>query len=95
MSSVGPLSLGGNMSPQNRTPMNGSAGHAMSQFVQFCTNCVQILHKLCTNDTPDHLYEKYPYYKVVDIEDKKICWVGGLQVMFKDSWTGQSVKFSV
>ena len=33
--------LGGNMSPQNRTSMNGSAGHAMSQFVQFCTNCVQ------------------------------------------------------
>ena len=37
MSSVGPLSLGGNMSPQNRRSMNGSAAaHGMSQFVQFC-----------------------------------------------------------
>ena len=49
------------MSPQNRRSMNGSAAaHGMSQFVQF-------LHKLCTNDTPDHLYEKYPYYKVVGL----------------------------
>ena len=53
------------MSPQNRRSMNGSAAaHGMSQFVQF-------LHKLSTNDTPDHLYEKYPYYKVVDIEEEK------------------------